>query len=175
MWNGKLFRKTAKGVRLVPCVSTRSSTLMEQQYNTELWDLGATSKVITDRCRWPGTIEDIYNHVKPCNECQKAKFVPKFRTSLMLPSSALFGPFAIGFAGSLPLTKNGNKYVPVAVENLSNWPLIRILSRATIDDRLKFVQEEVIQNFGYPKLIMSGSNSSFMFTKLKADLENSGV
>lgn len=73
--------------------------------------------------------------------------------------------FSIDFAGPfLPYSK-GNRYVLIAVEHFSGWPLACSMADASADEVIKFVTEEIMHIFGAPRLIISDNATCFTATK----------
>ncbi len=64
-------------------------------------------------------------NVRTCDECQKSKPYARYKTTQHQPVSGI-----LDFAGPLPLTAQGNRYLLVGVEHLTGWPVAAALPRA---------------------------------------------
>ena len=92
--------------------------------------------------------EDVHTYVRSCHERQLFSPLPPYRTTVSLPLTDLFGTFSIDFAGPLPESPTGNKYI--LVEHLTGWPIAKATPRATADVVQDFVESEIIYSFRAP-------------------------
>lgn len=123
-----------------------------------------------------GTLgSDVLKFVRSCVGCQKLKPIPKYRTTLRIPLTGLFDTFSMDFAGSLHLCENEEKYLLIAVEHLTGWPIVRVTTRDTSDVVLSFVQEEIVFCFGLPRYIVSNNARCFKTFQVQAFMWNVGV
>lgn len=60
------------------------------------------------------------------------------------------------------MTRNNNKWIIVAVDYTTNWPIIKALPRATGDAIVNFIYEEIVQKFGNPVGIFTDRGANFM-------------
>lgn len=104
----------------MPEISRRPSILKYFHDNIGHWDVLATKTLVTDCLWWPTGMKGVHDYVKSCGGCEKASKLPKYKTKLSLPVSALFETFSIAFDGPLRITHRGSQYVIVAVKHLSN-------------------------------------------------------
>ena len=93
----------------------------------------------------------------------------------MIPVSQLFETFSIDFFGPLPKTKNGKRYILIAVEHLTGWPLAWGTETATSAEVIKFVEEEIIHSFGPPRTIVSDNATCFSAAALKNFMSRQGI
>ena len=93
----------------------------------------------------------------------------------MIPVSQLFEPLSIDFAGPLPKTKNGRRYILIAVEHLTGWPLAWATETATSAEVIKFVKEEIIHSVGPPRTIVSDNATCFSAAALKNFMSRQGI
>lgn len=94
--------------------------------------------------------------------------MPKYMKTLSTPNPALFDTFMIDVSGLLPITKNCVQCLRVVVEQLNKLSLTKPVLVYTNDYVLRFDGEDVIQNFGYYKVVLFYSRTSFTCTKLKS-------
>ena len=73
----------------------------------------------------------------------------------------IFERIGVDFVGPLPETKNGFKYIIVASEYLTGWPIAKATRRADADTTAKFIYEDLICNFGCPKIIQTDRGTHF--------------
>ena len=86
-----------------------------------------------------------------------------------------FDTFSIDFAGPLPMSKEGNRYMLIAVGHLTKWPIAVATKTATTAEVIRFVNEEIIYSFGPPKTIISDNANAFTVTALVEFLAKSNI
>lgn len=103
-WEGKLFRRTVHGLRLVVQIASRQNILRSFHDNIGHWDAKPAGQFILEMYSWPKSPKEILSYDKSCAVRQKASPVPKYRTTLRLSIINLFEVFCIDFAGPVPTT-----------------------------------------------------------------------
>ena len=73
----------------------------------------------------------------------------------------LFEKIGLDFVGPLPETKRGNKYILVATEYFSRWPLAMASPSATGQVVADFIYDQIIAFFGCPLSILTDQGSHF--------------
>ncbi len=175
IWEGKLYRKTSAGLRVVPPIESRKRILEIFHDDIGHWNLTTTRQFVMERYWWPLCHKDIYEHVKTCNGCQKSSPIPKYRTTLRLPIAPLFETFSIDFAGPFPESKAGDKYILIAVEHLTNWPLAIPTIDSTASTVMMFIENEIITPFSPPKRLISDNATCFGAQSLQRFLKSYGI
>ena len=77
-----------------------------------------------------------------------------------MPLTGLFDSFSIDFAGPLVAGPGGERYLLVAVEHLSGWPMARATPSNTADVIETFVKEEILRLFRPPGTIVSDNSKA---------------
>nr|GEX72332.1 reverse transcriptase domain-containing protein [Tanacetum cinerariifolium] len=126
-------------------------------------------KVFDSGFYWPTIYRDAQNLVKNCDVCQRQG---KISQRDEMPQNSIqvckiFDVWGIDFMGLFPSSK-GNKYILVAVDNLSKWVEAKALP--TNDSRVvcKFLKNLFAQ-FGAPRAIITDMGTHFcndQFTKV---------
>ena len=119
--NSELYRRSpsGKGRRVVLSI-TELNQLIESAHNGQS-HFGAytTYAFLEPSYYWPSMYSDVSCYVSKCELCQlnssKKTIIEKGKSGV----GDLFDRFSVGFVGPLPITKRNNKYLIVAVENLS--------------------------------------------------------
>jgi hypothetical protein len=101
--------------------------------------------------------------VKSCVDCQAFE-IPKreMAPTHHVVGDSLFSQFSIDFIGPFHKTKNGNRFIVLAVENFSRWPV----AIATPDNDsitvAKFLYEHIFTHFGPPSHLLSDNGVHFL-------------
>ena len=165
----ELFRRTIKGLRYVPKKESRMGIMRGLHDEVGHWDFGTTYRMISDRFWWPSMRKEVAHFVRSCDICQKTNAPEQGRPYGKMPVSGLFHTWSIDFAGPLPVTSTGSKYILIAVEHLSGWPVAQSLSSDLFNSIgvLQFVEKEIVATFGYPTTIISDNDTKFQSAPVK--------
>jgi hypothetical protein len=90
--------------------------------------------------------QDIVYWIKLCPQCQLASRNEKnvhHAPTKPLDILPVFARWHLDFLGKSPTTKNDNKWLLVAVDYATNWVILRALSKASGDEIVKFIYEEL--------------------------------
>ena len=125
--------------------------------------LGATAieGKVRENYWWPNYIANIREYVKTCEKCQ-LKGKPRRNQSLNpIEVTAPFEHIGIDAVGPLPMTKNGNRYLLVAMDYFSKWPFAKAVPDITAETTAKFLHEEIICEHGCFKQLTSDRGTNF--------------
>jgi hypothetical protein len=114
---------------------------------------------------WPQMTQDIKHWLVQCQECQLHARKEKHIHHAPMKPLEVPPPFArwhIDFIGILPTTEHGNKWIIMAVDYNTNWPIARALKDATAPEIVKFLYEEIVMRFGCPVELVSDRGANFM-------------
>lgn len=126
--------------------------------------------LMKQRVWWPSMRKDINYWLKTCPECQLHSRNEKGVHHAPMKPLEVPAPFArwhIDFIGELPTTSNGNRWILMAVDYATNWPIARALQSATADEIVKFIYEEIVMKFGCPVEVVSDRGANFLSKILK--------
>src|SRR6266542_3093218 len=74
----------------------------------------------------------------------------------------IFERWGIDIVEPLPIIKEGNRYIVVAVDYFSRWPEARPLKTANVDTVVTFLYEEIICRFGASRTLQSDRETHFV-------------
>ena len=93
---------------------------------------------------WPKMNEDVRKYVKSCLVLKNRLMNDGIKSIGKISILRLFDTLFIDYVGSLQKTSRGNRYLLVAVEALSRWPIVRVVQEANAIVTAKFLFENVI-------------------------------
>src|SRR6266498_2048923 len=80
----------------------------------------------------------------------------------MIPPTDIFERWGVDIVRSLPITREGNRYIIVAMDYFSRWPEARSLKAANADTVGTFLYKEIICRFGAPRILQSDRGTHFV-------------
>ena len=106
---------------------------------------------------------DVGHFVRSPDSCQETNTPEQTGPYGRMPVSGLFRTWSIDFSDPFKETATGNKYILLAVENLSSWPVASVIGTNYFNSSgvIKFVQEQVRQLDGNAIGILSESDPKF--------------
>jgi transposase InsO family protein len=162
-WDGgKLFRRTAMQICHVPTLGERSELVRQAHQEFAHQGINATHARLAPFYWWPRMRDDIQAELAQCRPCQDFDRRRPTRNPLhpIIPTR-LFGLWGLDFVGPLPESLDGNKYILVAIEYFSRWPIARAVPAATSTEVNRFLMEEVFTVYGRPDAILTDNGTHF--------------
>lgn len=86
-----------------------------------------------------------------------------------------FDSFSMKFSGALPLGSNGEKYLFIAVEHLTFWPIVRVVIRYTPDLVLPFLKNDILFTFGLLQDIISDNGRCFTASRVQVFMDGNDI
>src|SRR3954454_7204263 len=112
---------------------------------------------------WPGMKEDIINHIRGCDTCQKRR---RGRERAEADSAKIiaepFSHIGIDVMGPLPRTLTGKRYIILAVDFFMKWAEGIAVEDADAQTITKFIHSDIICRHGVPKEITSDRGTEFL-------------
>lgn len=141
---------------------------------------GATTiyDIMHKRWWWPYMQRDITTWIRQCPRCQLAAR-PDKRTHhapmrpLDIPEA--FSRWHLDFVGELPKTARGNRWLLVAVDYATNWPIAVAMPDATADAIADVLFKEIVMRFGVPQEILTDRGPNFRSRLLAAYVKRLGT
>lgn len=120
---------------------------------------------------WKGIFKDVAKNIKSCVKCAQIKF-PNYSARGIMPIFHL--PKEVGteiridFKGPFPQTvQHKYRFIVVAQEALSRYLIAECLTRATVDNTIRFLREKVLNIFPNVRIIRHDRGSQFMSETFK--------
>jgi transposase InsO family protein len=133
-------------------------------------------ELLRTRAWWPSMKTDIKQWIKTCVHCQITS-CGRTTTEPLHPLTPVppFHRWSLDFIGQLPLTSNGNRWILVAIDHTTKWPIVKVAQNATHEIVAKFIYQEIVLNFGCPTEIITDRGSNFTTATLNSYLKLIGV
>ncbi len=75
---------------------------------------------------------------------------------------ALFQQIGIDIVGLLTITKRGNRYIVMAIDYFTKWPIAKALKEAMAKAVSKFIYQKIICEHGCPEVLQSDRRTHFI-------------
>lgn len=159
---GELFRKIGSRFVNIPSIQRRKEVLQEVHDGHGHFGQEATWKRLYGHYWWPKAYEEVKDYVKSCESCQMFAYLPEqLPASGKIPVNNLFERFGVDYIGPFPESRSGKKYIIVAIEYFTSWPIAKAVEKADSDTTVKFLYEDVFCVFGPLTKILSDNGSHF--------------
>ena len=119
---------------------------------------------------WPNMFATIIDHVRSCDDCQKAK-----RNNLNHPAPFQYMPIVgcfdrwhMDILGPFSKGTNGEKYLLSVIDSFSRWPILFATNSDDSQTIANILYEEVFSRYGAPHVLVSDRGQNFMSTLVKA-------
>lgn len=162
VFQGKLYLQTNVALAEVVPRGHRSQRLRKAHDDNGHFEQRATWERLFGRFWWPTAYADTVNYVLSCHPCQI--FAPPLRKQkpvYPITTKQLFDLWGIDFVGPLRATDKGNRYIIVASEYFSRWPLAKAVEKADALTASTFLYEEILTTFGPPGAILTDRGAHF--------------
>lgn len=127
------------------------------------WDFSTTYRIISERFWWSAIQIKVARFVRSFDMCQKTNPPEQGLPYGKMPVSGLFHTWYMDFAVPLPRTRLGRRYLIIAVEHLTGWPVAHTLPESLDNSMgvIQFLEKESITTYRYPVSIMSDYETEF--------------
>lgn len=157
---GHLYRESRHGLQYVPPRHERHVYLAAAHQGH--FSFAATWTTLSTSCYWPSAWRDCRSLVDACVRCQRnAPMRTHPQPPIPLFVTRPFQRWGVDFLGPLPLTAAGNKYIIVATEYWTRWPLARAVPDATAATAAAFVLSDIVLVYGAPTELLSDNGTHF--------------
>ncbi len=111
---------------------------------------------------WYRMSSDIAQYVRGCKACNRCKDVPKNRFPLVQHHAGTpLEKVHIDFLGPLPMSKKGNQFILVIVDNFTKWIECLPLPFQTAEITARAAVNGFFARFGYPAQLVSDQGRNF--------------
>lgn len=124
---------------------------------------------------WPGMVRQVRQFCDKCEICKCTKPTNQILRPPMGKQMRVDRPFQqlyIDLLGPYPLSKDGNMYLFICLDNLTKFVLVKPLKTATASHIINYMTKDVFAIFGTPESIYSDNGKQFvssLFLKMLSD------
>lgn len=163
MKDGSLYRRRPGNAdQYVPLTSEERTEILNTAH-TGSGHLGlhSTTSLLLSKYWWPSCRKDIADFIKTCTTCQAFNVGESTAEVITQHKEPIFATFGIDFVGPLPVTNMGNKYLIVATESLTRWPIAKPTADCTASTAAEFIFSQIVCTFGPPSRILTDRGTHF--------------
>src|SRR6266498_230032 len=106
--------------------------------------------------------KNIKEYAKICFQCQQRGSMRQNNQKRTIPPTDIFERWRVNIVRSLPIIKEGNRYIVVAMDYFSRWSEARLFKATNADTVATFLYEEIICRFGAPRILQSDRGTHFV-------------
>lgn len=110
---------------------------------------------------WPKMHLDIERYIKACDVCQRKGRTRKNNPLHPIESKEPFEKIGIDLVGPLTPTKDGYKFIVVAIDYCTKWSEARAIPNSAAESIVPFLYEDIFCRHGFPKEIISDRGTTF--------------
>ncbi|KAG2217578.1 hypothetical protein INT45_012434 [Circinella minor] len=116
------------------------------------------------RVWWLSMKADIKEWLQRCPSCQVNSRCSRAHHDVMhpLPVPGAFERWHLDFIGELPKSTKGNRWILVAMDYATNYPIAHAVPVASSKAVADFLYEEIVMHFSCPKEIVTDRGANFM-------------
>ncbi len=149
--------------RVVPAYETKWIMSMFHDDPTQVHqNADAMYYQISRRYLWQNMRKDIKEYAKTCFQCQQRGSMRQNNQKRTIPPTDIFERWGVDIVGPLPITREGNRYIVVAMDYFLRWPEAKPLKTANADTVATFLYEEIICRFGASRILQSDRGTHFV-------------
>src|SRR6266536_3910874 len=105
--------------------------------------------------------KDIKEYAKTCFQYQQRGSMRQNNQKQTISLTDIFERWGVDIVRSLPITREGNRYIVVIIDYFSRWPEAKPLKTANADMVATFLYKEIICRFGVPRTLQSDKGTHF--------------
>src|SRR5271167_1258695 len=122
---GELYYRRREGepVRAIAGRGARAQLLAQCHDGMGHFGRTTTRELVAEVAWWPGMAQEVAKYVDTCEVCQQYRAQQGKLQKIQMPIGQIFERVAMDFVGPLPVTESGNRYILVAVEAVTRWPM----------------------------------------------------
>lgn len=157
-----LYRQVGRRYLLVPHISERIGILKEVHDGHGHYGIHATWARLYSQYWWPNAYENMKKYVGSCDACQLFSNIQDKNPPIrQVKTVNLFEQFSIDYVGPFPTSSKGNKYILVAVESFTKWPVAVAYPCADAATTAQFLYHHIFCQFGPPTNLLSDNGTHF--------------
>src|SRR6266498_2940943 len=117
---------------------------------------------ISKRYLWQNMKKDNKEYAKTYFQCQQRESMKQNNQKRTIPPTDIFERWEVDIVEPLPITREGNRYIVVAIDYFLRWPEAKPLKTANADTVATFLYEEIICRFEALRILQSDRGTHFI-------------
>jgi hypothetical protein len=159
--NGVLYRRVGSKLLKVPRMDERLAILSTIHDGHGHFGTLATWIRLYSSYWWPQSQMDCKNFVRSCDSCQVFDSIPRPQPYRQVYVGTIFERFCIDYVGPFPETDSGNKFILLAVECFSRYPIAIATKSADATTAASFLYTHIFCHYGPPTELLSDNGKHF--------------
>jgi hypothetical protein len=160
--NQRLFRQIGNRLVYVPPLDERSGVIKHLHDGHGHFGIQSTWARLYHTHWWPSAFQDVKDYIARCIPCGVYAPVKKQPSLGHVPVSSLFQRFSIDFIGPLPTSSSGNRYILLAVEAFTRYPIAVASPKSDSITVANFLYSHIFAHYGPPLELLSDNGTHFL-------------
>ncbi|XP_022040192.1 uncharacterized protein K02A2.6-like [Helianthus annuus] len=165
---GEILYKKGYLAPLVRCVGHEQSQYLVKEVHEGIRGAHFGARTVVAKLMnlgyfWPSMHRDTTEQQRKCDSCQIHAPVPKSPKHDLVPISSAwpFYKWGMDIVGPFPPAKGGVKFLLVAIDYFTKWPVVKPLKKITGKQVIDFVWENIICHYGLPGVLVTDNGKQF--------------
>ncbi|KAG2190954.1 hypothetical protein INT47_005642 [Mucor saturninus] len=163
--HGKLFRKDLNTpIEQELLHQGNAQEVISRVHQEGHFGINNTWRQLRTQYTGPNLFELVRSTVQNCEACQfrSKKMVHRSEPAHPIPTPHIpFYMVGCDAVGPIPTSKNGHRYILVAVDYLTRWPIAEAVQEVNEQTTAQFLFKQIVTQYGVPSYLLTDRGSNF--------------